>query len=247
MYKRQVLKDAQDGLTQITKNLQASDRLQNQAIRAVGAAAGFAAQTGMHAADVGERATRTAEEALNANAALREVVEREKEINKSRDQTLLAAEYSIEYNRIQAESSQSVTFEARIYNKKINVDGYSEHVKFTGVTDLSDAKAASNSAGFSIALAKTTMYAGVAFCSAGNSNGFTGAMGVTDSALCFVEVQGSNLMVRSGNADLVRRLRSGESNAASLRFVLSPTGLQPGYSSQLSALTAQYRRKGLAV
>ena len=62
-----MLEESQAGLTQITENLQESDRLQNQAIRAVGAAAGFAAQTGMHAAQTGERAAKAAESALEAN------------------------------------------------------------------------------------------------------------------------------------------------------------------------------------
>ena len=93
---QKVLKDAQDGLTQITKNLQASDRLQNQAIRAVGASAGFAAQTGMHAADTAERATRAADSVLEANRLNTEAI--------------LAAEYSIEYNKIMAEAYRPQKF-----------------------------------------------------------------------------------------------------------------------------------------
>ena len=69
------LEQAQKDLKTISENLQRSDRIQNQAIRAAGAAAGFAAQTGMHAADTAERATRTAESALEAHAHLQEVVE----------------------------------------------------------------------------------------------------------------------------------------------------------------------------
>lgn len=69
------LTEAQRKLEAQTANLKKAVELTNQAVRAVGAAAGFAAQTGMHAADVGERATRTAESALEAHAHLQEVVE----------------------------------------------------------------------------------------------------------------------------------------------------------------------------
>lgn len=69
------LTEAQRKLEAQTANLKKAVELTNQAVRAVGAAAGFAAQTGMHAADVGERATRTAESALEAYAHLQEVVE----------------------------------------------------------------------------------------------------------------------------------------------------------------------------
>lgn len=61
--------------------------LTNQAVRAVGAAAGFAAQTGMHAADTAERATKTAESALDAEASLREVVERQSDVTKKASRT----------------------------------------------------------------------------------------------------------------------------------------------------------------
>lgn len=85
-----LLEQAQKDLTTISENLQKSDRIQNQAIRAAGAAAGFAAQTGMHAADVGERAARAAESALEANAL--------------HGQAILAMQYTIEYNKALGEA-----------------------------------------------------------------------------------------------------------------------------------------------
>ncbi|WP_311342824.1 hypothetical protein [Corynebacterium riegelii] len=81
------LAQAQRVLEEQTENLRQAQALTNQAVRAVGAAAGFAAQTGMYAADVGERATRVAEEALNVGAANRETQAALAEIVKRSDQT----------------------------------------------------------------------------------------------------------------------------------------------------------------
>ena len=72
----------------------------NRAVQAVGAAAGFAAQTGMHAADTGERAAAAAESALEAG--------------KLNTEALLAAQYTIEANRIIAENYAPHSLEVNV-------------------------------------------------------------------------------------------------------------------------------------
>lgn len=101
------LRVAQDELKTITQNLQESQRLTNQAVRAVGAAAGFAAQTGMHAAETGERAARAADEALNAQASLREVAYLEAKMR-------IQQKYAIEELKLRAALTQPRRF--NIYN-----------------------------------------------------------------------------------------------------------------------------------
>lgn len=112
------LKDAQTKLEEQTANLNKAVGLTNQAVRAVGAAAGFAAQTGMHAADVGEKATRTAESALEANAL--------------HGQAILATQYSIEYNKTIAEAqfAKKLGFTIETVNKRL--------VRVTNVVDGAD-------------------------------------------------------------------------------------------------------------
>lgn len=91
-----VLEESQRGLEQITQNLEKSDRMQNQAIRAVSAGLGFTAQTAMHAADVGEKATKVAESSMEMNRLNSEAIAAVDVMN-------LTQEYVIEHNRITAE------------------------------------------------------------------------------------------------------------------------------------------------
>lgn len=70
----ETLQETQSGLERITGNLEQSDKLQNQAIRAVTAGMGLAGQTAMYAAETGEKAGKAAESALEGNRLNSEIL-----------------------------------------------------------------------------------------------------------------------------------------------------------------------------
>lgn len=226
------LKDAQDKLEQQTANLNKAVGLTNQAVRAVGAAAGFAAQTGMHAADVGERATRTAEAALEANALHADAI--------------LATQYAIEHNKLMEEASRTLTFKARIYNGVVVNGGDQKLVQFAGTTNVNTPNFGSS---FSLLLnlSKPAAYSGLVYCTVGKASGADGVVAVTRHALGFARAGSTQVVIRVPDTQFFWEVSSNGSNTVSMQFSLSPTATQPTFQTQLDALARKYRDKGLAV
>ena len=219
---QELLEQAQKDLKTITQNLQRSDRIQNQAIRAAGAAAGFAAQTGMHAADTAKHATRTAESALEANAL--------------HGQAILASQYSIEYNKIIAESRQVQFFQAAL----------------TGRADRKN---------LSVTYSVTHPDVGIDY---GYFDGSTGLMlfNWTGKGLlgyvASVDLSVGNEIVieqkpyaaaRSGGIYEVfdKEVPSNAPVRIDVRFLFWSQETLPMYQKRLDALTAEYRKKGLSI
>lgn len=216
------LTEAQTKLEQQTANLNKAVSLTNQAVRVVGAAAGFAAQTGMHAADVGERATRTAEAALEANTL--------------HAQAILASQYSIEYNKIFAESRQVQYFQATL----------------TGRADRNNLEVRYAVAHPDIGIER------------GFFDGSTGLMlfnwtkPLALGYLASVSITVGNEMIaeskvyasaRSGGITEVfhKRAPSNTPVEIDVRFMFWHDRTLPTYQKRLDALTAEYRKKGLAI
>lgn len=226
------LKDAQDKLEQQTANLNKAVGLTNQAVRAVGAAAGFAAQTGMHAADVGERATRTAEAALEANALHADAI--------------LATQYAIEHNKLMEEASRTLTFEARIYNGVVVNGGDQKLVQFAGTTNV-NTPIFGSSFSLLLNLSKPAAYSGLVYCTVGKASGADGVVAVTRHALGFARAGSTQVVIRVPDTQFFWEVSSNGSNTVSMQFSLSPTAIQPTFQTQLDALARKYRDKGLAV
>lgn len=207
------LEQAQKDLKEISKNLQDSDRLQNQAIRAAGAAAGFAAQTGMHAADTAERAAKAAEDALEANAL--------------HGQAILASQYTIEYNKVMAEAyrPQQVSIDSED-GVLVDTGGIAERV----VTDALGKMffMSKDPRGGDLILSGT-------FVHDTNVNGAP-------------PQESTEVLVGRGRVFFYYP----DKNYPNAKFdrtdcYFTPSMLLPIYQARLDALTAEYRKKGLAI
>ena len=219
------LEQAQKDLKTITKNLQRSDRIQNQAIRAAGAAAGFAAQTGMHAADTAERAAQSAQSALEANALHGEAI--------------LAMQYSVEHGQIMAEAYRPQDFEysardftsaGRHYPKGLTIAGETvSEIQVTGNQVWIHAR------GFSGFFVGSVRFSSVAR----NGDRVTPVRRVSFNG--FSRVGGGPIRfdesLEVGN----------ESNELTINGTVFPTVLLPNIQARLDALTAEYQKKGLAI
>ena len=220
---QKVLEDAQADLKVISENLQKSDRLQNQAIRAAGAAAGFAAQTGMHAADTAERAARAADSALEANAL--------------QGQAILAMQYSIEYNEIIAESRSPQDFS--YYNRRL-------------IFGLQDIQAA-DFLGAKITRIRLQDDIIRLYIDRELPAAFIGTVGVSDADAphelhtFFASASGFNSpreLALVLDRD-IPRFRGGWNTT--INGTIFPAATAPVYQKRLDALTAEYRKKGLPI
>lgn len=220
-----LLEQAQKDLKTISENLQRSDRIQNQAIRAAGAAAGFAAQTGMHAADTAERAAQSAQSALEANALHGEAI--------------LAMQYSVEHGQIMAEAYRPQDFEysardftsaGRHYPKGLNIAG--EPVTEISVQGSQVWIQAKGFSGFFVG--------SVRFSSSSMSGGRqTTAKNASFNGFSRI---GGNPIRLDTPAEIGNYL-----NELTVNGTVFPTVLLPNIQASLDALAAEYRKKGLSV
>lgn len=219
------LKQAQKDLKTITQNLQKSDRLQNQAIRAAGAAAGFAAQTGMHAADTAERAARSADSALEAQAL--------------HGQAILAMQYSVEHGQIMAEAYRPQDFEystrdftsaGRHYPKGLSIAGEPvDEISVQGSQVWIRAKGFSGFFVGSVRFSSSSMSGGRQTTAKNASfNGFSKV--------------GGNPIRLDTPAEIGNYV-----NDLTINGTVFPTVLLPNMQARLDALTAEYQKKGLAI
>lgn len=207
------LEQAQKDLKEISRNLQKSDRLQNQAIRAAGAAAGFAAQTGMHAADTAERAARAADSALEANEL--------------HGQAILASQYTIEYNKILAEAYRP---------QEVKIDSEKGVLVDTGGI---------------VGAIKTNSLGSMYFMSKDPKGGDLIISGVfiyeTDVHGAPPQARTELLMGRAKFYFYYPDKNYPNSTFNSSVGYFTPSTILPIYQARLDALTAGYRKKGLAI
>lgn len=225
------LEKSQDELKTITQNLQESQRLTNQAVRAAGAAAGFAAQTGMHAADTAERATRAADSALEAG--------------RLNSEAILASQYSIEYNKILAEAYAPQKFYLK---SACTFGGYNRISGF----DLLGAPIT----GLSVTDTTVDRYDYPLILSLGR-----GSFDATVSGCLGIKRKGDDYFITAGLFSSSfswfnnfigiafddRDILSKGVVELELSGTVFPAGISPDHKKRLDALTAKYRKAGLKI
>lgn len=212
------LTEAQRKLEAQTANLKKAVELTNQAVRAVGAAAGFAAQTGMHAADTAKNATRTAESALEANALHGEAI--------------LASQYTIEYNKILAENYLPKRVEVTVVlSPDYVLESSSDE---SGIINQSKIFVEHET----VNLPRTTPLAGhfmIAQVSGANA----------DEIMSFS--QDNHGFARKGLYGFSLKMLPTKYTRQSVVAFIHPANILPKYQDRLDALTAEYRKKGLSI
>ena len=221
---QEVLKDAQADLKAITENLQRADRIQNQAIRAAGAAAGFAAQTGMHAADTAERAAQSAQSALEANALHGEAI--------------LASQYTIEYNKIVAEAGLPHYIEFRVKYGELFTPTNDPY--FAGASWYGRPGGQRDGLSLNFRSEATPLNIHVQILHNQEDNYRKSTISSYNGTI-YPEFLGPNGTVAS------RHTVPEEADYTQVRLMITPTRIVPHYQAQLDALTAEYRKKGLSV
>lgn len=212
------LRLAQEKLEEQTRNLKKAVELTNQAVRAVGAAAGFAAQTGMHAADTAERAAQSAQSALEANALHGEAI--------------LASQYTIEYNKILAENYLPKRVEVTVVlSPDYVLESSSDE---SGIINQSKIFVEHET----VNLPRTTPLAGhfmIAQVSGANA----------DEIMSFS--QDNHGFARKGLYGFSLKMLPTKYTRQSVVAFIHPANILPKYQARLDALTAEYRKKGLSV